>query len=117
MRQAACLAAMAKLPVKLHLLQITHQADNCNVLRPSCCCSEDSTRPWFCALMCFVLARLALDTLTLEPYFGHPPCAGGVKKEFFQLLTDQLLNEDFGMFRSDPDTRQLWFRCVPLAPC
>eukprot|EP00208_Stichococcus_sp_RCC1054_P008392 CAMPEP_0206151274 /NCGR_PEP_ID=MMETSP1473-20131121/38734_1 /ASSEMBLY_ACC=CAM_ASM_001109 /TAXON_ID=1461547 /ORGANISM="Stichococcus sp, Strain RCC1054" /LENGTH=645 /DNA_ID=CAMNT_0053548813 /DNA_START=284 /DNA_END=2221 /DNA_ORIENTATION=+ len=35
---------------------------------------------------------------------------GGVAKEFFQLLTDQLLNPDFGMLQEEVETRQLWFR-------
>lgn len=42
---------------------------------------------------------------------GWPNCAVLWPQEFFQLLTDQLLNPDFGMFEVDPDTRQLWFRC------
>ncbi|KAF6033800.1 UBE3A [Bugula neritina] len=34
---------------------------------------------------------------------------GGVSKEFFQLITDEIFNPDFGMFAYDEDTRQFWF--------
>eukprot|EP01043_Picozoa_sp_COSAG02_P045858 COSAG02_NODE_4235_length_5605_cov_100.933527_2_plen_820_part_00 len=35
---------------------------------------------------------------------------GGVKREFFQLLTPQLLKVDFGMFTYNKDTRTHWFK-------
>lgn len=35
---------------------------------------------------------------------------GGVKREFFQLLTPQLLKVDFGMFSYNKDTRTHWFK-------
>jgi len=35
--------------------------------------------------------------------------AGGVRKEFFQLLSAELFNPDFGMFREIGKTRSLWF--------
>eukprot|EP01043_Picozoa_sp_COSAG02_P054824 COSAG02_NODE_6269_length_3693_cov_9.040345_1_plen_859_part_00 len=35
---------------------------------------------------------------------------GGVKREFFQLLTPQLLKVDFGMFTYNTDTRTHWFK-------
>jgi hypothetical protein len=35
---------------------------------------------------------------------------GGVKREFFQLLTPQLLKVDFGMFSYNKDTRNHWFK-------
>lgn len=34
---------------------------------------------------------------------------GGVSKEFFQLVVEQLFNPDFGMFTLDEDTRSYWF--------
>ncbi|XP_067949124.1 ubiquitin-protein ligase E3A-like [Watersipora subatra] len=34
---------------------------------------------------------------------------GGVSKEFFQLITEEIFNPDFGMFVYDADTRQFWF--------
>ena len=35
--------------------------------------------------------------------------AGGVRKEFFSLMTRQLFTPDFGMFLEDTETRFLWF--------
>jgi len=35
--------------------------------------------------------------------------AGGVRKEYYQLMTKQLLDPDYGMFRYYPDSRMLWF--------
>mmetsp|Transcript_58280 Transcript_58280/g.162465 ORF Transcript_58280/g.162465 Transcript_58280/m.162465 type:complete len:772 (+) Transcript_58280:105-2420(+) len=34
---------------------------------------------------------------------------GGVQKEFFQLLIEELYNEDFGMFEKVDETRNFWF--------
>jgi len=34
---------------------------------------------------------------------------GGVRKEFFTLLVQQLMDVKFGMFLENPDTRQFWF--------
>ena len=34
---------------------------------------------------------------------------GGLRKEFFSLLTAALLTPSYGMFVEDPDTRALWF--------
>jgi len=34
---------------------------------------------------------------------------GGVQKEFFQLLIEELYNEDFGMFEKVDETRSFWF--------
>ncbi|OQR78664.1 ubiquitin-protein ligase E3A-like [Tropilaelaps mercedesae] len=34
---------------------------------------------------------------------------GGVSKEFFQLVVEQLFNPDFGMFTLDEETRSYWF--------
>nr|AAD34642.2 E3 ubiquitin-protein ligase [Mya arenaria] len=34
---------------------------------------------------------------------------GGVSKEFFQLIVEEIFNVDFGMFTYNPDTRQFWF--------
>ncbi len=36
--------------------------------------------------------------------------AGGVQKEFFMLLLQEILNPDFGMFVEDPESHLLWFR-------
>ncbi|GBG30354.1 Ubiquitin-protein ligase, putative [Hondaea fermentalgiana] len=41
--------------------------------------------------------------------------AGGVKKEFFQLLAEQLFSEDYGMFSREGDTGELWFNLSPLS--
>jgi hypothetical protein len=35
--------------------------------------------------------------------------AGGVRKEYYQLMTAQLLHPDFGMFKYYPESRLLWF--------
>lgn len=35
---------------------------------------------------------------------------GGVAKEFFQLLVEQLFNPDFGMFVFHPETRYMWLQ-------
>ncbi|KAA0152091.1 hypothetical protein FNF29_04205 [Cafeteria roenbergensis] len=34
---------------------------------------------------------------------------GGVRKEFFQVITRQLFTVDYGMFREEPETNTLWF--------
>ena len=36
--------------------------------------------------------------------------AGGVKKEFFMLLMQEILNPNFGMFVEDDESHLLWFR-------
>ncbi|KHJ85863.1 hypothetical protein OESDEN_14401, partial [Oesophagostomum dentatum] len=35
--------------------------------------------------------------------------AGGVKKEFFMILFQKLLQSDYGMFVEDPDSHLVWF--------
>lgn len=35
---------------------------------------------------------------------------GGVAKEYFMLLSQQILNPDFGMFVEDEESHLLWFR-------
>lgn len=40
---------------------------------------------------------------------------GGVKKEFFQLLSAELFSEDYGMFRPELDTGEFWFNTGPLS--
>jgi hypothetical protein len=40
---------------------------------------------------------------------------GGVRKEFFQLITPLLLDEDIGMFAQSETTRNHWFRTIPAA--
>ena len=35
--------------------------------------------------------------------------AGGVRKEYFQVITRQLLDPDYGMFKACPESRLLWF--------
>ena len=35
---------------------------------------------------------------------------GGVKREFFQMLTPMLLKVDFGMFSYNKDSRNHWFK-------
>jgi len=39
---------------------------------------------------------------------------GGVKKEFFQLITRQLLTPDYGMFTTKADDRVLWFNMTSI---
>ncbi|XP_013411636.1 ubiquitin-protein ligase E3A-like [Lingula anatina] len=34
---------------------------------------------------------------------------GGVSKEFFQLIIEEIFNPDFGMFTYDDETRRVWF--------
>lgn len=34
--------------------------------------------------------------------------AGGVKKEFFQLLVNELLSPDYGMLNLQPETNTYW---------
>merc|ERR1719422_957630 len=34
---------------------------------------------------------------------------GGVQKEFFQLLIEELYNEDFGMFQKNEESQTFWF--------
>lgn len=34
---------------------------------------------------------------------------GGLSKEFFQLIVEEIFNPDFGMFIHDPDTHTFWF--------
>ncbi|CAF1526298.1 unnamed protein product [Adineta ricciae] len=43
---------------------------------------------------------------------GHDE--GGLSKEFFQLITEQIFNPEYGMFMADEETRSLWFN--PSAP-
>ncbi len=35
---------------------------------------------------------------------------GGVKKEFFSLVLQKILNPDFGMFVEDDESHNIWFR-------
>ena len=35
---------------------------------------------------------------------------GGVQKEFFMLLLQEILNPDFGMFTEDEESHFVWFR-------
>ena len=34
---------------------------------------------------------------------------GGVQKEFFQLLIDQLYDPNYGMYLYNPDNKSYWF--------
>ncbi|CAH2063564.1 unnamed protein product, partial [Iphiclides podalirius] len=34
---------------------------------------------------------------------------GGVSKEFFQLIVEEIFNPDYGMFTQQPDTETVWF--------
>ncbi|GMR50872.1 hypothetical protein PMAYCL1PPCAC_21067 [Pristionchus mayeri] len=38
---------------------------------------------------------------------------GGVRKEFFMILFERLLNPDFGMFTENEESRLSWFSAVP----
>ncbi|CAD7697676.1 unnamed protein product [Ostreobium quekettii] len=40
--------------------------------------------------------------------------AGGVKKEFFQILVEKLLSVDYGMLAYQPESRTYWFNPVSL---
>ena len=40
--------------------------------------------------------------------------AGGVKKEFFQLLCHEILQPDYAMFTYQPETRTHWFNQLSL---
>ena len=35
---------------------------------------------------------------------------GGIRKEFFMLIFNQILNPDFGMFVEDEESHLIWFR-------
>lgn len=39
---------------------------------------------------------------------------GGVRREFFQLITEELLNEKYGIFIYDNNTRTYWFNLATL---
>lgn len=41
---------------------------------------------------------------------------GGVRKEFYQVLLEQILSPDYGMYEYDEDTRYHWFRKDSLEP-
>lgn len=34
---------------------------------------------------------------------------GGVSKEFFQLIVEEIFNPDYGMFICQPDSQSVWF--------
>lgn len=34
---------------------------------------------------------------------------GGVSKEFFQLIVEEIFNPDYGMFTCQPDSQAMWF--------
>ncbi|XP_037934277.1 ubiquitin-protein ligase E3A isoform X2 [Teleopsis dalmanni] len=38
---------------------------------------------------------------------------GGVSKEFFQLIVEEIFNPDFGMFTQQKDTNYVWFNTSP----
>jgi hypothetical protein len=40
---------------------------------------------------------------------------GGVSREFFQILTHELFNPDFGMFSYVEESRVMWFNPASLA--
>lgn len=56
---------------------------------------------------------LALPPFSLSPP-NHFPSAGGVKKEFFQLLVTELLCPDYGMLIYQPESRTYWFNPTTL---
>uniref|UniRef100_A0A1I8Q7M5 Ubiquitin-protein ligase E3A n=1 Tax=Stomoxys calcitrans TaxID=35570 RepID=A0A1I8Q7M5_STOCA len=39
---------------------------------------------------------------------------GGVSKEFFQLIVEEIFNPDFGMFIFQEDTNTMWFNTAPF---
>ncbi|KAM7355422.1 ubiquitin protein ligase E3A isoform 2-T2 [Cochliomyia hominivorax] len=39
---------------------------------------------------------------------------GGVSKEFFQLIVEEIFNPDFGMFTHQEDTNTMWFNSTPF---
>lgn len=39
---------------------------------------------------------------------------GGVSKEFFQLVVEEIFNPDFGMFTYQEDTKTVWFNSSPF---
>jgi ubiquitin-protein ligase E3 A len=41
-------------------------------------------------------------------------CAGGVSKEFFQLLVRKLFSPHYGMFEFTEETREFWFSPAAL---
>lgn len=39
---------------------------------------------------------------------------GGLRKEFFQLISNELLNPKYGMFKEYSESRLIWFNDDPL---
>ena len=42
---------------------------------------------------------------------------GGLRKEFFQLISHDLLNPQYGMFKEYSESRLIWFNDDPLVRC
>lgn len=44
---------------------------------------------------------------------------GGVSKEFFQLIVEEIFNADYGMFTLQPDTCTMWWDTCTITwhPC
>ena len=42
---------------------------------------------------------------------------GGLRKEFFQLISHDLLNPQYGMFKEYSESRLIWFNDDPLVSC
>lgn len=57
--------------------------------------------------------RLLLRPLKVF-FVGEPAIdEGGVSKELFQLLLDEIFDADFGMFETSKESRRCWFRAQP----
>lgn len=68
--------------------------------RPSCC-RVRNLRPWPCRKDLFKPLRVH--------FIGEEGIdAGGVKKEFFQLLVGELLSPDYGMLVYQPESNTYW---------
>lgn len=68
--------------------------------RPSCC-RVTNLHPWPCRKDLFKPLRVH--------FIGEEGIdAGGVKKEFFQLLVGELLSPDYGMLVYQPESNTYW---------
>ena len=88
---------------------------------------EETITPYF--VLRVSRANIVLDTLSqvmlyeesdfkkpLKVVFDHEEGvdAGGVKKEYFQVMMKLLLDPNYGMFKSVPESRRLWFNSDSL---
>lgn len=69
-------------------------------------------RGWACVAL--LPPALCWAPRARHPHPPHARPAGGVKKEFFQLLVTELLCPDYGMLIYQPESRTYWFNPTTL---